>query len=120
MVWIYSELSSGDQAQFAPLLDGIKANLKRNPDEVSADAGYCSAANLRTLSRRRIKGYIATGRQKHGTTSATTKRPAKPARHPHVSRKTGRHGGARPQFCGPGGSGRRDASNREAAAMPRP
>ncbi len=24
------------------------------PDEVSADAGYCSAANLRTLSRRRI------------------------------------------------------------------
>src|SRR5438105_14466495 len=71
--------NGSDQAQFAPLLDGIKANLKRNPDEVSADAGYCSAANLRTLSRRRIKGYIATGRQKHGTTSATTKRPAKPA-----------------------------------------
>ena len=50
----------------------------RNPDEVSADAGYCSAANLRTLSRRRIKGYIATGRQKHGSKSATAKRPAKP------------------------------------------
>jgi transposase len=67
-----------DQAQFAPLLDGIKANLGRNPDEVSADAGYCSAANLRTLSRRRIKGYIATGRQKHGSKSATAKRPAQP------------------------------------------
>src|SRR5438105_11997003 len=38
--------NGSDQAQFAPLLDGIKANLKRNPDEVSADAGYCSAANL--------------------------------------------------------------------------
>ena len=70
--------NGSDQAQFAALLDGIKTNLKRNPDEVSADAGYCSAANLRTLSRRRIKGYIATGRQKHGTKTATAKRPAKP------------------------------------------
>ena len=70
--------NGSDQAQLAPLLDGIKANLKRNPDEISADAGYCSAANLRTLSRRRIKGYIATGRQQHGTKSATAKRPVKP------------------------------------------
>jgi hypothetical protein len=69
--------SGSDQGQLAPLLDGIKANLGRNPDEASADAGYCSTANLRTLSRRRIKGYIATGRQKHGTKSATAKRPAK-------------------------------------------
>ena len=69
--------NGNDQAQFAPLLDGIKANLGRNPDEVSADAGYCSAPNLRTLSRRRIKGYIATGRQKHGSKSAIAKRPAK-------------------------------------------
>jgi hypothetical protein len=27
----------------------------------SADAGYCSAANLRTIKRRRIEGYISTG-----------------------------------------------------------
>jgi transposase len=70
--------NGSDQAQFAPLLDAIKANLKRNPDEVSADAGYCSAANLARLGRRRIKGYIATGRQKHGATSATARRPLKP------------------------------------------
>ena len=70
--------NGSDQGQLAPLLDGIRANLGRNPDEASADAGYCSAANLRTLSRRRIKGYIATGRQKHGSASATAKRPAKP------------------------------------------
>lgn len=70
--------NGSDQAQFAPLLSAIKVNLGSNPDEVSADAGYCSAANLRTLSRRRIKGYIATGRQKHGSASATAKRPAKP------------------------------------------
>ena len=54
--------NGSDQNQFAPLLDAIKTNLGSNPHEVSADAGYCSTANLRTLSRRRIKGYIATGR----------------------------------------------------------
>jgi transposase len=70
--------SSSDQAQLAPLLDGIRANLGRNPDEVSADAGYCSDANLRTLRRRRIEGYIATGRQKHGTKSATATKPLTP------------------------------------------
>ena len=70
--------SSSDQAQLAPLLDGIKANLGRNPAEVSADAGYCSDANLRTLQRRRIAAYVATGRQKHGTTSATAKKASSP------------------------------------------
>jgi len=59
--------TSSDQGQLAPLLDAVKANLGRNPDEASADAGYCSQANLRTLIRRRIAGYIATGRQRHGS-----------------------------------------------------
>src|SRR6201987_2891816 len=63
--------SSSDQPELAPFLDGIRANLGTNPDEVSADAGYCCAANLRTIKRRR---YIATGRQKHGTKSATAKK----------------------------------------------
>jgi transposase len=70
--------SSSDQAQLAPLLDRIRASLGRNPAEVSADAGYCSDANLRTIKRRRIDGYVATGRQKHGTKSATTKKPSTP------------------------------------------
>lgn len=70
--------SSSDQAQLAPVLDAVKVNLGENPDEVSADAGYCSQANLRTLVRRRIKGYIATGRQKHGAKAATAKRKLKP------------------------------------------
>jgi transposase len=71
--------SSSDQAQLAPLLDGIRANLGTNPNEVSADAGYCSAGNLRTIKRRRIEGYIATGRQKHGTKSATAKKASRPS-----------------------------------------
>ena len=70
--------SSSDQAQLAPLLNGIRANLGANPDEISADAGYCSDANLRTIKRRRIAGYIASGRQKHGTKSATAKKTSPP------------------------------------------
>ncbi len=70
--------ASNDQAQLAPLLEEIRANLGTNPDEVSADAGYCSDANLRTIKRRRIAGYIATGRQRHGAKSATSKKAAKP------------------------------------------
>jgi transposase len=69
--------SSSDQAQLAPLLGAIRANLRMNPHEASADAGYCSAANLRTLVRRRIAGYVATGRQKHGASAATAKRRQK-------------------------------------------
>lgn len=69
--------TSSDQGQLAPLLDGLKANLGANPAEASADAGYCSQANIRTLIRRRIEGYIATGRQKHGTKAAAAKRKLK-------------------------------------------
>jgi hypothetical protein len=37
-----------------------KPILGRNPQEASADAG-CSAQNLRTLSQRRINGYMPPG-----------------------------------------------------------
>ena len=33
--------------------------------ELSADAGYCTEDNLKELSRRHIRGYVATGRRKH-------------------------------------------------------
>ena len=48
------------------LLTEIKANTGQQAREVSADAGYCSTANLRALHRRHIRGYIAVGRQRHG------------------------------------------------------
>jgi hypothetical protein len=37
----------------------------RKPKEASADAGYCSEANLGALADRGIGAYIATGRAKH-------------------------------------------------------
>ena len=54
-----------DQDQLVPLIDGIKDNLGRRPKEASADAGYCSEANLAALAERNVSAYLATGRAKH-------------------------------------------------------
>jgi len=60
-----------DSAHFDPLLAQVKGNTGRQAAEVSADAGYCSEANLQAADRRHVRAYIATGRQRHGTASAT-------------------------------------------------
>ena len=57
--------SPSDQAALTPLVDAVKANTGRKPVEVSADAGFCSEANLAALAERKIRAYIATGRAKH-------------------------------------------------------
>jgi len=57
--------SMSDQDQLVPLMDGIKDNLGRTPKEASADAGYCSEANLKALAERDVSAYLATGRAKH-------------------------------------------------------
>ena len=44
--------SMSDQDQLVALVDGIKNNLGRKPKEASADAGYCSEANLGALADR--------------------------------------------------------------------
>jgi len=57
--------STSDQDQLVPLIDGLEHNLGRKPEEASADAGYCSEANLEALADRGIAAYLATGRAKH-------------------------------------------------------
>jgi len=61
-----------DSDQLIPLVDQVKENLGRLPDQISADAGYCSEANLEKLEERDVDAYIATGRQKHGAASPTS------------------------------------------------
>jgi transposase len=60
-----------DNAQLVPMLDQIEANTGSKPVQFSADAGYCSEDNIEATERREIDAYVATGRQKHGTPSAT-------------------------------------------------
>jgi transposase len=53
-----------DQHQLAPITDAIEAHFGRKPAQLSADAGYCSDANLAALENRAIDAYIAPGRAK--------------------------------------------------------
>jgi transposase len=69
-----------DCPELRPIVDQVIENVG-TPDEVSADAGYCSESNLEYLENEKIRGYVATGRQKHGSSSATqTEAPARPPR----------------------------------------
>jgi hypothetical protein len=71
-----------DSGQLLPMIDAVEANLGARPAEASADAGYCSDANLAGLEARDIDGYVATGRArdaakgKDGGTAATGSAPA--------------------------------------------
>ncbi len=56
--------SMSDQDQLVPLIDGIENHLGCRPEEASADAGYCSEANLAALAAREVSAYLATGRAK--------------------------------------------------------
>jgi len=67
-----------DMHELRPMLGQIKANTGRQAKELSADVAYCSEDNLCELSRRRVSGYVATGRQKHGSPSATGQRTKGP------------------------------------------
>jgi transposase len=54
--------SAADAPQFLPVVEQIGDHLGRDPQQVSADAGYCSEANLKALAERGIDAYVATGR----------------------------------------------------------
>ena len=55
---------TNDRRQLAPMTDAIETNLGRKPEQLSADSGYCSNANIEALEMRGIDGYIASGRTK--------------------------------------------------------
>jgi transposase len=64
-----------DTRHLPDMVKQIKVNTGRQAQELSADAGYCSEANLTELNRRHVAGYVATGRQVHGTSHATADGP---------------------------------------------
>ena len=61
-----------DSPQMLGMVDQIEATIGQRPEQLSADAGYCSEDNLAGLEERDIDGFVATGRQKHGTAAAPT------------------------------------------------
>ena len=63
--------AANDKEQIEPMVEVIEEQSGQRPEELLADNGYCSEKNLEHLDSaaapdKRIEGYIATGRQKHG------------------------------------------------------
>jgi len=54
--------NGSDQDALLALLDAVEQNTGEMPDEVSADNGFCSEANLKGLVVRAVRGYVAAGR----------------------------------------------------------
>lgn len=63
-----------DKKQLQPMVEAIEEQAGHKPGKVLADNGYSSEANFKYLARRRIEGYVATGRQKHGSLGPACKR----------------------------------------------
>ena len=55
--------SSADNGSLAPLVDQVKQNTGRKPQRVLADAGYKGEKNCQALEKRKIRGFVAQGRE---------------------------------------------------------
>jgi transposase len=71
--------AANDKQQLVPMVELIEQQSGQRPEAVLADNGYCSEQNLEHLEsaeqpERRIEGFIATGKQKHGEHRLPAKR----------------------------------------------
>src|SRR5712675_1897693 len=74
--------SAVDCGQLVPMTDAIEANLGCKPAQLSADAGYCSEANLAALEARNIDAYVATGRARDAVAGKAEAPAAPPSTQP--------------------------------------
>jgi len=70
---------ANDKKQLKPMVELVEQQSGRRPEEILADNGYCSEENLDYLEstaqpERKVEGFIATGKQKHGEHRTPTKR----------------------------------------------
>ena len=59
------DAKQSDQHQLAPMADAIEANLGKKPTQLSADAGYCSDANLTAIGGTRDRRLYRAGAGQH-------------------------------------------------------
>ena len=55
--------SASDQGQLIPMVDAVRDAFGETPEQVLADAGYCSEPNLQALKERDIDGYVSLARE---------------------------------------------------------
>jgi transposase len=66
--------AGNDKQQMVPLIEAVQEQSGQKPEEILADSGYCSEENLKYLAKRRIEGFVATEKQKHGERNEACKR----------------------------------------------
>ena len=66
--------AANDKEQVVPMMAAMEAQSGQKPEGVLADNGYCSDENLKYLGRKRMEGFVATGKQKHGERREACKR----------------------------------------------
>jgi transposase len=71
--------AANDKKQLKPMVELIEQQSGQRPKAILADNGYCSEENLEHLEstdqpERKIEGFIATGKQKHGEHRLPAKR----------------------------------------------
>ena len=88
---VVAQQNDGDR--LVPMIEQIAQNTGALPSQVSADAAYCSEANLAATAALQIDAYVATGRQKHGTASPTSNEKAKQGPLSSAMREKLRQGG---------------------------
>jgi hypothetical protein len=71
--------AANDKQQLKPMVELIEQQSGQRPEAILADNGYCSEENLEHLEsaeqpERKIEGFIATGKQKHGEHRIPAKR----------------------------------------------
>jgi len=71
--------ATNDKKQLKPMVELIEQQSGQRPEGILADNGYCSEENLKHLEsadqpERKIEGFIATGKQKHGEHRLPAKR----------------------------------------------
>lgn len=90
--------TQSDMREVVPILIQIKSNVGRQVRELSADAGYCSEENLKALKRRRVRGYIATGRRRNRDGTPTSDARSRIQPYSREMRTRLRRGGYRSRF----------------------
>jgi transposase len=58
--------ATNDKQQLQPMIETIVQQSGERPDQLLADAGYCSEENLAALADTPIDAYISTRKQRHG------------------------------------------------------
>ena len=85
--------AANDKQQLKPMVELIEQQSGQRPEAILADSGYCSEENLEYLEsadqpERKIDGFIATGKQKHGEHRQSAQRGPLPKGATKVDRMT--------------------------------